>query len=68
MRWERERAPARRHGRASPQACDDAGFLYVAVCHHVAIPREPAEMMSTQWFDPIATLAFLAARHDAHPR
>jgi alkanesulfonate monooxygenase SsuD/methylene tetrahydromethanopterin reductase-like flavin-dependent oxidoreductase (luciferase family) len=44
------------------QACDDAGFLYVAVCHHVAIPREPAETMSTQWFDPIATLAFLAAR------
>jgi len=43
------------------QACDAAGFLYVAVCHHVAIPREPAEMMSTQWFDPIATLAFVAA-------
>jgi alkanesulfonate monooxygenase SsuD/methylene tetrahydromethanopterin reductase-like flavin-dependent oxidoreductase (luciferase family) len=43
------------------QACDAAGFLYVAVCHHVAIPREPAETMSTQWFDPIATLAFLAA-------
>jgi len=43
------------------QACDAAGFLYVAVCHHVAIPPEPAEMMSTQWFDPIATLSFLAA-------
>jgi probable F420-dependent oxidoreductase len=43
------------------RACDVAGFLYVAVCHHVAIPREPAEMMSTQWFDPIATLAYLAA-------
>ena len=43
------------------QACDDAGFLYVAVCHHVAIPREPAEMMSTQWFDPVATLGYLAA-------
>jgi probable F420-dependent oxidoreductase len=44
------------------RACDDAGFLYVAVCHHVAIPREPAAMMSTQWFDPIPTLAYLAAR------
>lgn len=44
------------------QACDDAGFLYVAVCHHVAIPPEPAQMMSTQWFDPIATLGYLAAR------
>jgi probable F420-dependent oxidoreductase len=43
------------------QAADDAGFLYVAVCHHVAIPPEPAEMMSTQWFDPIATLGYLAA-------
>jgi probable F420-dependent oxidoreductase len=43
------------------QAADAAGFLYVAVCHHVAIPPEPAEMMSTQWFDPIATLGFLAA-------
>jgi probable F420-dependent oxidoreductase len=43
------------------RACDDAGFLYVAVCHHVAIPREPAEAMSTQWFDPIATLAYVAA-------
>jgi probable F420-dependent oxidoreductase len=44
------------------QACEEAGFLYVAVCHHVAIPREPAEIMSTQWFDPIATLSYLAAR------
>ena len=44
------------------QAADAAGFLYVAVCHHVAIPREPAEMMSTQWFDPTATLGYLAAR------
>ncbi len=43
------------------QACDAAGFLYVAVCHHVAIPPEPAEMMSTQWFDPIATLSYVAA-------
>jgi len=46
------------------QAAEAAGFLYVAVCHHVAIPREPAEMMSTQWFDPIATLGYLAARTD----
>jgi len=43
------------------RAADAAGFLYVAVCHHVAIPHEPAEMMSTQWFDPIATLGYLAA-------
>jgi probable F420-dependent oxidoreductase len=47
---------------AVAQACDRAGFLYVAVCHHVAIPREPAETMSTQWYDPIATLGYLAAQ------
>ena len=43
------------------QACDEAGFTYVAVCHHVAIPPEPAEAMSTQWYDPIATLGYVAA-------
>jgi probable F420-dependent oxidoreductase len=47
---------------AVARACDDAGFLYVAVCHHVAVPREPAEMMSTQWFDPISTLGYIAAQ------
>jgi len=43
------------------RACDDASFFYVAVCHHIAIPRTHADMMSTQWFDPIPTLAYLAA-------
>jgi probable F420-dependent oxidoreductase len=43
------------------QACETAGFLYVAVCHHIAIPRDRAEAMSTQWFDPIASLGYLAA-------
>ena len=43
------------------RACDDAGFLYVAVCHHVALPPAAAEAMSTQWYDPVATLAFVAA-------
>src|SRR4029077_6073159 len=47
---------------AVAQACDQSGFLYVAACHHVAIPREPAELMSTTWFDPVATLGYLAAR------
>jgi probable F420-dependent oxidoreductase len=42
------------------RAADDAGFLYVAVCHHVAVPRGPAEAMGTQWFDPVPTLAYLA--------
>jgi probable F420-dependent oxidoreductase len=60
MPWEQEGTPADMVRVA--QAAEAAGFLYVAVCHHVAIPREPAEMMSTQWYDPIATLGFLAAQ------
>jgi len=61
MEWEREHGTVDDMARVA-QACDDAGFLYVAACHHVAIPREPAEAMSTTWFDPVATLGYLAAR------
>lgn len=43
------------------QACEAAGFDYVAVCDHVAIPRANAEAMSTSWWDTIATLSYLAA-------
>lgn len=43
------------------QACETAGFDYVAVCDHVAIPRANAEAMSTSWWDTIATLSYLAA-------
>ena len=60
MPWERESGTVDDMVRVA-QACDAAGFLYVAACHHVAIPREPAEAMSTTWFDPVATLGFLAA-------
>ncbi len=59
MPWEQEATVADMVRVA--QAADEAGFLYVAVCHHVALPHEAAEMMSTQWFDPIATLGYLAA-------
>ncbi|HEX6310186.1 MAG TPA: TIGR03619 family F420-dependent LLM class oxidoreductase [Acidimicrobiia bacterium] len=44
------------------QAADRAGFFYVAVCDHVAIPRELAGAMSTTWFNPVATLGFLAGQ------
>jgi probable F420-dependent oxidoreductase len=60
MEWEREGSTVDDMVRVA-RACDDAGFFYVAVCHHIAIPRTHAEMMSTQWFDPIPTLAYLAA-------
>jgi probable F420-dependent oxidoreductase len=43
------------------RACDAAGFDYVAVCDHVAIPTDRADAMSTTWWDTIATLAYLAA-------
>lgn len=43
------------------QACEAAGFDYVAVCDHVAIPSQHAEAMSTSWWDTIATLSYLAA-------
>lgn len=46
---------------AVAQACDEAGFDYVAVCDHVAIPLANAEAMSTSWWDTIATLSYLAA-------
>ena len=43
------------------QACEAAGFDYVAVCDHVAIPADRADAMSTTWWDTIATLSYLAA-------
>ncbi|WP_411151514.1 TIGR03619 family F420-dependent LLM class oxidoreductase [Streptomyces sp. A30] len=43
------------------RTADRAGFDYVACCDHVAVPRRLASAMSTVWYDPVATLAFLAA-------
>jgi probable F420-dependent oxidoreductase len=42
------------------RTAESAGFDYVASCDHVAIPRRLASAMSTVWYDPVATLAFLA--------
>ena len=47
---------------AAARAADAAGFFYVAVCDHVAIPREKAETMSTTWYHPVATLGWLAGQ------
>lgn len=46
---------------AVARAADEGGFAYIACCEHVAIPRRLASAMSTVWYDPVATLAFLAA-------
>jgi len=40
---------------------EHAGFAYVAVCDHVAIPKDRADAMSTTWWDCIATLSYIAA-------
>jgi probable F420-dependent oxidoreductase len=47
---------------AAAQAADRAGFFYVAVCDHIVIPRDKAETMSTTWFHPVATLAWVAGQ------
>lgn len=42
------------------RAADDAGFFYLGVCDHIAIPSEQAEAMSEEWWDTVATLGWLA--------
>ncbi|MER6677822.1 TIGR03619 family F420-dependent LLM class oxidoreductase [Streptomyces sp. NPDC000983] len=46
---------------AVARAAEAAGFDYIASCDHVAVPRRLAPAMSTVWYDPVATLAHLAA-------
>ncbi|MDX2649312.1 TIGR03619 family F420-dependent LLM class oxidoreductase [Streptomyces sp. PA03-1a] len=43
------------------RAADRLGFAYIGCCDHVAIPPRLAPAMSPTWYDPVATLAFLAA-------
>jgi len=57
--WERDAGPG--DMRSIAEACDRAGFFYVAVSDHVAVPRSHAAAMSTVWYDTVATLGFLAA-------
>ena len=59
--WEREGAGPDEL-LAAARAADESGFFYVAVCDHVAIPRAKAETMSTTWYHPVATLAWLAGQ------
>lgn len=57
--WEADAGPADLVETA--RAADRAGFAYIAACDHVAIPHRLADAMSTVWYDPVATLAHLAA-------
>lgn len=56
--WERSASPADLARVA--RVCDAAGYDYVGVCDHVALPPGLAERMSTHWVDPIGTLGWLA--------
>ena len=58
--WERDNGAGVPELVQAAQAADRAGFFYVAVCDHVAIPRPLAAAMSTTWYEPVSTLGFLA--------
>ena len=49
-----------RRSREIARAADDAGFFYVGVCDHTAIPERLATSMGTVWYDTVATLGWLA--------
>jgi probable F420-dependent oxidoreductase len=59
--WERDNGAGVPELVEAAQAADRAGFFYVAVCDHVAIPSALAPAMSTTWYEPISTLGFLGA-------
>ena len=58
--WEKDSGPDELARIA--RAADDAGFFYIGVCDHTAIPRRLADAMGTIWYDTTATLAWLAAQ------
>ena len=45
---------------AVARAADEAGFFYVGVCDHVAVPSEQAVVMGEEWWDTVATMGWLA--------
>lgn len=57
--WERSAGPAEMARIA--RTCDAAGYGYIGVCDHVALPESVAAGMGTHWVDPISTLGYLAA-------
>ena len=56
--WETRAGPAELARVA--RAADEAGYFYLGVCDHTAIPVRLAEAMSTVWYDTTATLGWLA--------
>src|SRR5207249_2128770 len=45
---------------AIARKADETGFFYVGVCDHVAVPKPLDEHMRTTWYEPVATLGWLA--------
>jgi probable F420-dependent oxidoreductase len=43
------------------RVAEHSGFAYVAVCDHVAMPKERACDLTAVWWDCVATLSYLAA-------
>jgi probable F420-dependent oxidoreductase len=41
---------------------DEAGFLYVAVCDHLAVTKPLDAHMGTTWYETVGTLGWLAAQ------
>jgi probable F420-dependent oxidoreductase len=60
--WEDGAGPAELA--AVARAADGAGFHYVGVCDHVAIPRRLADAMGTVWYDTVGTMGWLAGITD----
>jgi probable F420-dependent oxidoreductase len=47
---------------AAARAAEAAGFSFVGVCDHVAVPdNDYARHMTPTWYDPVATLSYVAA-------
>lgn len=44
------------------KTADDAGYHYIGVCDHVALPESVVGGMGTLWMEPISTLSWLAAQ------
>lgn len=42
------------------RAADRAGFAYLGVCDHIAIPVDQVETMGRDWWDTVATIGWLA--------
>jgi probable F420-dependent oxidoreductase len=57
--WEKQAGPAELARIA--RVADEAGFFYLGVCDHTAIPTRLADAMGTVWYDTVATLGWLAA-------